>query len=136
MLLDIYKKYQAAYWVINFENTSNNDTEILSYIKDCDMSFAFNYDAPSVLSYKPDPKVAKVIRTVGSNNSLDEWQPKEQLIFPGKNYTYTGALPKVVLHLSLMSIVEIREYWLQLVGQDNGRHSLCAMIPILILKQG
>lgn len=43
-LLTVYKKWNAAHWVLQFSNSGEKKSGLLSQVRDCDMAFPFLYD--------------------------------------------------------------------------------------------
>jgi len=89
-----YEKYNAVHWMLWFENKSGNDTEIISELYDCNVSYPFY---SGFVNKKPGymysgEGIPNVFRTIGSNWVKDEYTSYPEELMPNseRRYSCTG----------------------------------------------
>lgn len=88
-LLTLYRKWNAAHWVLRFANYSEKKSGLLSQVRDCDMAFPFLYDRKTPVAGHVIPEnTARVFRTIGSDWKRDEFASYPEFLSNGQARHY------------------------------------------------
>lgn len=92
-LLTVYKKWNAAHWVLQFSNSGEKKSGLLSQVRDCDMAFPFLYDRKTpVAGHVIAENTTRVFRTTGSDWKRDEFASYPEFLSNGqvRHYACVG----------------------------------------------